>query len=84
MIQNPDIIKMEALTPEIIRDIILDPLISDKNHTAHTSLKRFKQLGKFAYQRKYTETNLLDRLTNDFHTPNKCTSYICKEEMAKK
>lgn len=76
--------KITDITAQLIRHKVLDPLIKqDKLAVAHNALLRFKQLAKFAYEREYTETNVIDRLANDFFTPNQRDRVLNPDEIIK-
>lgn len=74
---------MQELTPQIVRERLIDPLIADdKRTTAHTVYLRIKQLAKFAYEREYAPTNVLAKLQNDFFTPNQRMRILNNGEIA--
>ena len=75
-------VKMDYITPELIRSKVLNPLIaSGKLNTAHNCLLRFKQLAKFAFKRRITAVNTLEHLDNDFFTPNQRNRILTKDEI---
>lgn len=72
------------LTPNLIRTKVINPLIADnKLNSAHTVLQRAKQLATFAYDRELTKTNTLEKLKNDFFTPQQRDRVLDNEEIAK-
>lgn len=74
---------MQELTPQIVRERLINPLIADnKLTTAHTVYLRIKQLAKFAYEREYTPINVLAKMQNDFFTPNQRDRVLNNGEIA--
>lgn len=74
---------IDDLTPQEIRTKLINPLIAEgKINTAHNVLLRYKQIAKFAYDREYTADNALNRLKNDFHTPQQRNRVLSNDELA--
>lgn len=76
--------QIDTLTPQAIRTKVINPLIeAGALNTAHTVLLRYKQLSKFAYEREYTSSNVLERLRNDFFTPQSRSRVLSNDDLAK-
>jgi integrase len=62
-------IPMVKLTPQIVMQSVIEPILDNGNPAqAKIILNKIKQLADFAYRTFITDTNQLERLSNDFYT----------------
>lgn len=62
-------IPMVEITPQIVTQQIINPILDNGNPAqAKIILSKIKQLADFAYRTFITDTNQLERLSNDFYT----------------
>ncbi len=62
-------IPMVEITPQIVTQQIINPILDNGNPAqAKIILSKIKQLADFAYRKFITDTNQLERLSNDFYT----------------
>lgn len=75
-------VPINQLSPMLVKQHIIQPLRDkDQDNAAHKTLVRLKQLSRFAYQNQITETDLLDRMVNDFYTAKHRERYLLEPEL---
>lgn len=75
-------VPMVEITPQIVTQQIINPILDNGNPAqAKIILNKIKQLADFAYRAFITDTNQLERLSNDFYTVKPRSRVLNNQEL---